>query len=82
MESNFRWRQSGSSLPGLRTLDSPLRPPLTPAEIFWRTCLEGGGQNPMQKSEPYDNSFWEKSNPGGRKKERRKRKKTLLIVDT
>jgi hypothetical protein len=36
---NFRCRRWGSSLPGLRTLDPPLIPPSTPAEIFWRICL-------------------------------------------
>jgi hypothetical protein len=35
-------------------------------------------------SEPYDNSFWEKSNPWRNKKEEREseKKKTPLIVDT
>jgi hypothetical protein len=28
---------------GLRTLDPPLSPSSTPVEIFWRTCLGGGG---------------------------------------
>ena len=40
MQENFRWRRWGSSLPGLRTLDPPLRHPSTPVEIFWHTCLQ------------------------------------------
>ena len=32
----FLWRRWGSSLPGLRTFDPPLSPPLTQAEICWR----------------------------------------------
>ena len=35
-------------------------------------------KNPCKISEPYDNSFWEKSNPAERKKERREI--TPLIV--
>ena len=30
----YHWRQWGSSLTGLRTLDPPLGPPSTPAECF------------------------------------------------
>ncbi len=37
---NFRSRRWGSSLPGLRTRDPPLRPPSTWAEIFRHTCLQ------------------------------------------
>ena len=55
MIDNFRWRRWGSSLPGLRTLDPPLSPPSTPAEMFRRTCLhnsfkitpKGGGDVPQ-----------------------------------
>ena len=32
--TNFCWCRCGSSLPGMRTLDPPLRPPLTPTEMF------------------------------------------------
>ena len=36
----FRWRQWGYLLPGLRTLDPSLSPPLIPAEIFSAKCLK------------------------------------------
>ena len=36
-------------------------------------------RSPCKISEPYNNSFWEKINSGGRQRER---EKTLLIVDT
>ena len=36
----FRSRRWGSSLPGLRTLDPPLAPPLTWAKNFRCTCLK------------------------------------------
>ena len=42
---NFRSRWWGSSLPGLRTLDPPLSPQSTPAEIFRCTCLGGVKKN-------------------------------------
>ena len=45
---NFRSRRWGSSLPGLRTLDPPLSPPLTWAEIFWCAFL----QSHLQTSPP------------------------------
>ena len=86
----FRWRRWGSSLSGLHTIDPPLSPPSTPAEMFWRTCLRGDSmrflfknknkklilffwclKTPCKISEPYDNPFWEKSNPAQRKKEKR-----------
>ena len=34
LDKIFRWHRWGSSRPGLRTLDPPLSPPLTPAEIW------------------------------------------------
>ena len=37
---NFRWRRWGSLVPGLRTLDPPLSPSSTPAEIFQCMCLQ------------------------------------------
>ena len=40
IHKNFHSRRWGSSLPGLRTQDPQLGPPLTLAEIFWRTCLQ------------------------------------------
>ena len=40
--NNFCWGRWGSSLTGLRTLNTLLSPTSTPAEIFWRTCLGGG----------------------------------------
>ena len=43
LQLDFRWRRWGSSFPGLCTLDPPLSPPSTPAEIFRHTCLGGGG---------------------------------------
>ena len=38
----FQLVPMGSSLPGLRTLDPPLRPPSTLAEIFRHPCLQSG----------------------------------------
>ena len=66
----------GVLAPSLRTLDGPLVPPLTRAEIFRRTCLGGGGENCQKvflinflaKSENFKNfSFFAttKKNPEG-----------------
>jgi hypothetical protein len=41
VETNFCWCRLGSLLPGLCMFDPPLSPPTPPAEIFWRTCLDG-----------------------------------------
>jgi hypothetical protein len=40
----FRYCQWGHSLPGLCTLDPPLRPPSTLEVFFWRKCLGGGNK--------------------------------------
>jgi hypothetical protein len=54
----FRSRQWGSSLPGLRTRGPPLSPPSTWAEIFRHMCLQShlptSPQTP-QKSYPFRN---------------------------
>ena len=65
----------GASLPGLRMLDPPLRPPSTLAEKNTRKSTPPGAGG------PYDNPFWEKSNCG-REKKKEEREKTPLIVDT
>ena len=43
ISEKFHWRRLGSSLPGLCTLDPPLSPTSTPADIFRHTCL--GAEN-------------------------------------
>ena len=58
IENKFRWRRWGSSHPGLGTLDPPLGPPFTTAEIFRLTCLQSHLQTSPptpQKSYP---KFW------------------------
>jgi hypothetical protein len=45
---NFRWRQWGPSLPGLRTLDPPLSPHRHWRKFFSGNVWEGGGQKMLK----------------------------------